>query len=287
MIVAGIDAGARAIKVVLVDSESGGAIGWAIGDQGTDPATRASELFERALAEQGLSEIEVAALVATGYARGAVREADSTVTEITCHARGVRHALPETRTVIELGGQDSKVVWLDEDGSVRDFSMNDRCAAGSGRFLEVLAARLQADIAELGALAAQSHAPTAINSTCVVFAENEVTGLLATGALACDVAAGALASLASRAATLVGARGTPPVVMTGGVALVSGMAEAIEVAIGLPVEVAPRPQFTGALGAALIARDGISAAGDGRPTPAGIEGRIHGRPDGKGRPAGR
>ncbi|MFB3881515.1 MAG: acyl-CoA dehydratase activase [Armatimonadota bacterium] len=287
MIVAGVDAGARAIKVVLLDPRSGAVVGRAIATQGTDPAARASALLTGALAERGLSRQELAALVATGYARGAMREASSTVTEITCHARGVRQLAPETRTVVEIGAQDSKVIWLDERGGVRDFAMNDRCAAGSGRFLEVLAARLQTDIAELGALAAGGRAPATINSTCAVFADNEVTGLLATGASPADIAAGVVRSLASRVGAMVGARAVPPVALTGGVALIPGISEALAEAIGVPVSIPPDPQFTGALGAALIATDewaagrGLGQARDcgrgprGRPALARVEGSRH------------
>jgi predicted CoA-substrate-specific enzyme activase len=210
-------------------------------------------LLSAVLSEHALQPGKLARVVATGYARQAVIEAQATVTEITCHARGVTYLLPGTSTIIEIGGQDSKVIFLEADGSVRDFAMNERCAAGSGRFLEVLAPRLGVGLHALGALAAESNEPAAVNSTCVVFAENEITGLLATGAAAADVAAGTLASLASRVAAMVGVRVRSPVVMTGGVALVPGMAAALEAAVGLPVETSPDAQFTGALGAALLA----------------------------------
>lgn len=253
MIVAGIDAGARAIKLVVLEAETRAVVGRGLVDQGLNPAARASQLLSAALSEHRLQSHELARVVATGYARQAVIEAQTTVTEITCHARGVTHLLPGTSTIIEIGGQDSKVIFLAADGSVRDFAMNERCAAGSGRFLEVLAPRLGVRLSELGALAAESNQPASVNSTCVVFAENEITGLLATGAAAADVAAGTLASLASRVAALLAGQAAPPIAMAGGVALVPGMAAALEAAIGLPVETAPEAQFTGALGAALLA----------------------------------
>lgn len=258
MIVAGIDAGARAIKLVVMEADTRAVVGRGLMDQGIDPAARVSQLLTAVLSEHGLPPEALARVVATGYARQAVTEAQATVTEITCHARGVTHVLTGTRTIIEIGGQDSKVIFLEADGSVRDFAMNERCAAGSGRFLEVLAPRLGVGLHELGALAAESDHPAAVNSTCVVFAENEITGLLATGAAAADVAAGTLASLASRVAAMVGLRAPSPLVMTGGVAQVPGMALALETALGLPVDIAPDAQFTGALGAALLAEERMS-----------------------------
>jgi predicted CoA-substrate-specific enzyme activase len=255
VIVAGVDAGARAIKVVLLDADSREVVASGVTDQGVDPGRRAAELLGRVRSDQGLAREHIGGTVATGYARNAIEGIDTTITEITCHARGVSHLLPGTRTVIEIGGQDSKVLHLDGRGVVRDFAMNDRCAAGSGRFLEVLASRLGLSIQALGEMTAQSRQPAPINSTCVVFAETEITGLLATGATPADIAAGVLTSIASRVATLVGSKVVTPVVLTGGVALIPGMASALQQSLGQPVSVAPDPQFTGALGAALLAAE--------------------------------
>jgi predicted CoA-substrate-specific enzyme activase len=259
MITAGVDAGARAIKVALWDRASQTMLGFGVMDQGADPRQRASRLLAEALAGQAISLSEVAGIVATGYARQAVVEATATVTEITCHARGVRQVRPEARTVVEIGGQDSKVIYLDPEGGMRDFAMNDRCAAGSGRFLEMLALRLGVGWEELGDLARESRAPAPISSTCMVFAENEITGLLATGAPPADVVAGVQAAIASRLGAMVGTRATPPVVLTGGVALVPGLAEALEQALGQAVALCPQPQLTGALGAALLAAEAAPA----------------------------
>lgn len=256
MIVAGVDAGARAIKVVLLDTDSREVAASGVTDQGVDPGRRAADLLARIRNERGLARERVARTVATGYGRTAVESADTTITEITCHARGVSHLLPGTRTVIEVGGQDSKALHLDGRGVVRDFAMNDRCAAGSGRFLEVLAGRLGVSLRALGELTSLSRRPAPINSTCVVFAETEITGLLATGAAPADIAAGVLASIAARVATMAGGKLTSPIVLTGGVALVPGMAWALTQSLGEPVSVAPDPQFTGALGAALLAAEG-------------------------------
>jgi len=255
VICAGIDAGSRATKVVLLESPAGRVVASGLVDQGLNPDAVAAALLRRVLAESELTRHAIRRIIATGYARSAVSSAHTTVTEITCQARAVCSLVPEARTVIDIGGQDSKVLHLDEAGEVRDFAMNDRCAAGSGRFLEVLAARFQVGLEALGELAARSHTPAPINSTCVVFAETEIIGLLAAGAEPSDIAAGVAASIATRIAALAAGRATPPVILTGGVALVPNMAAALSATLRQPIRVAPTPQFTGALGAALIAAD--------------------------------
>ena len=253
MLTAGIDAGSRALKILLWDDARRSPLASALRDQGTDHHAQARRLFDELLASADLARSDVARIVATGTGRSAVAFADSTVTEITCHAVGVRHHVPDAATVIEIGGQDSKLLRLQSDGTVRDFAMNDRCAAGTGRFLEVVAARLGVPLEALGDLARAAPAPAPVSSTCVVFAETEIIGLLASGASPEAVAAGVQAALASRVASMLGCCAEEPLVFTGGVALVPGMAEALASALGLAVRVSPDPQFTGALGAALIA----------------------------------
>jgi len=253
MITAGIDGGSRAVKVVIWNRESKRILGTAIGDQGIDHDRAAESLFARALETAGLERSDVGSIVATGYARKLIACADKTVTEITCHAVGARHVLPETRSVIEIGGQDSKFLRLAADGAVRDFSMNDRCAAGTGRFLEVVAERLETSLGELGLLASKSTEPAVISSMCVVFAETEIIGLLAGGVGPADIVAGVQAAMARRVVALAGRNAVAPVVFTGGVALVSGMRRALAGALGQPVTVCPDPQLTGAIGAALLA----------------------------------
>jgi len=249
---AGIDAGSRTIKIVLL--RAGEVIARGIADQGIAQEAEIERLYARVLQEAEVERDAVRA-VATGYARNLARGAEKTVTEITCHARGVARLAPEARTVVEIGGQDSKLLWLEPGGLARDFAMNDRCAAGSGRFLETVAARLSVPLPELGALAARSTAPATINSTCVVFAETEIIGLLAAGTSPQDIAAGIQGSLARRVAVLAGGQIVPPVYFTGGVALVPGMGAALEEAFGCSVNIPPDPQYTGALGAALLAEE--------------------------------
>ena len=191
--------------------------------------------------------------MATGYGRHAIRFANTAVTEITCHARGVHHLAPDARTIIEIGGQDSKVICLEDGGHVRDFAMNDRCAAGTGRFLEMVATRLDMSWEKLAELGRQSKAPALISNMCVVFAETEIIGLLAEGKPLPDVVAGVQNAIATRVSALAGRFISPPVYFTGGVALQPGMARALEEVLACPVQVAPQPQYTGALGAALSA----------------------------------
>jgi len=253
MICAGIDAGSRSLKVVLFDSERSQILSTGIADQGVEQQRLAAELFEQTLAQAKLKREQISGIIATGYGRNAVRFANTTITEITCHAQGVHHLAPGARTIIEIGGQDSKIIILEEGGRVRDFAMNDRCAAGSGRFLEVVASRLAVDLRTLGELSRQSRAPAQISSMCVVFAETEIIGLLAEGISAPDIAAGVQNAIASRVMTTAQRALTGPVYFTGGVALQSGMLRALETALNLPVQVAPLPQYTGALGAAILA----------------------------------
>jgi (R)-2-hydroxyacyl-CoA dehydratese activating ATPase len=255
MICAGVDAGSRAIKALLYDAGRQRVLGTAIADQGVDQARLARGVFERMLNEAGVADGAVTATVATGYGRAAVRFANTTITEITCHARGVHHLAPDVRTVIEIGGQDSKVIWLESAGRVRDFAMNDRCAAGTGRFLEVVASRLEVDLAQFGALCRQSVKPALISNTCVVFAETEIIGLLAEGAAVPDIAAGVQDAIVSRVIAMAGRLVQEPVYFTGGVALLEGMGRALENALGVPARIAPMPQYTGALGAAILAAE--------------------------------
>ncbi len=254
MICAGIDAGSRAIKVVLFDHTQAQVIGSGITDQGVEQPRLAETVYDETLRKAGLGRAQIHAVVATGYGRNRVAFADTTITEITCHARGVHHVAPEARSIIEIGGQDSKVIRLEDGGRVRDFAMNDRCAAGTGRFLEMLAMRLGVDWSALSELSLQSTKPSLISNTCVVFAETEIIGLLAEGVPAADIAAGVQNSIATRVTAMAGRALESPVVFTGGVALQPGMVRALESAANAPVQTALQPQFTGALGAAILAR---------------------------------
>lgn len=253
MISAGIDAGSRSTKVVLFDSERRKILAHGIVDQGIEQARLAEELLERNCQEAKVPRSAISGIVATGYGRNALKFASTTITEITCHARGVHHLDPEVRTIIEIGGQDSKCISLENGGRVRDFGMNDRCAAGSGRFLEMVATRLGVGLEDLGELGRSSRKAAMISSMCVVFAETEIIGLLAEGVAPPDIAAGVQNAIASRVAALAGRAVAPPVCFTGGVALQRGMVSALEAVLQCTVRVSSMPQYTGALGAAILA----------------------------------
>lgn len=253
MIAAGIDAGSRTIKVCLLGAGTLEPVAWGLADQGVEQEALARRLFDKVLADHDIAPDRVTCTVATGYGRNILSFADKVVTEITCQARGVRRLAPEAMTIVDIGGQDSKVIRLEADGAVRDFAMNERCAAGTGRFLEIVADRLGVTLDALGDMAAASASPATVTSTCAVFAETEIVSLLATGTARDDIAAGVQAALASRVHTMAGGRNEAPIYFTGGVALLHGMVRALEAAFGEHVSAAPRPQFTAALGAALIA----------------------------------
>lgn len=253
MICAGIDAGSRLLKMILWDAATGKAVASDLAEQGVDHNGLATRRFTRLLRQARRSRLKVARIVATGYARHAIRLADTTVTEITCHACGIHHLAPQARAVIEIGGQDSKLLRLDDHGTVLDFTMNDRCAAGTGRFLEMVAQQLKMRLEDLGKLAGRSKRPAAISNMCIVFAETEIIGLLAGGTRPADIVAGVQRAIATRVAAMAGSRLARPIVFTGGVALVPGMQAALAAVLKHPVFIAPQPHFTGALGAAILA----------------------------------
>ncbi|MCL2104686.1 MAG: acyl-CoA dehydratase activase [Kiritimatiellaeota bacterium] len=243
----GIDAGSRATKLVAVDAD-GTVVRHAVVDQTVQPAVTAKELFDATC-----DVSEVGCCIATGHARNMLAFADRAVTEITCHARGCASLYPGAGAIIEIGGQDSKFIRL-RQGRVHDFVMNDRCAAGTGRFLEVMAVRLGMSLATLRDVPG-TPPPVTVSSMCVVFAETEVIGLLATGAPPTAIMRGVQRAVATRVVAMMGERGRlqGDLIFTGGVAQVYGMKEELESVLGCPLRIPEMPQFTGALGAALIA----------------------------------
>ena len=250
MFYAGIDMGSRMVKMVVVN-EHQCPVFQEMTEQSVRPAETAKRLFEKAC-----KRFPIAQCIATGYARQMASFADSALTEITCHAKGCVALYPRAEVIIEVGGQDSKLIWI-EKGGVRDFVMNDRCAAGTGRFLETAAVRLGLDVTNLGdALAETSKVkPVAINNMCVVFAETEIIGLLTTGTSPASIMKGVQNAVATRLVSMMGERPAirGDIVFTGGVACVQGMKEALRKALGKPLKIPAHPQFTGALGAALLA----------------------------------
>jgi len=258
MFCTGIDVGSRAIKIVVLDAKRRAVAASGVADQGVRQAELVEGLYASLLKDSDIPRNAISRTVATGYGRYTLDFADEVVTEIRCHSVGTRFHLPDVRTVIDIGGQDSKLIRLDERGNVRDFSMNDRCAAGTGCFLEMVARRLGLAPDELGKAVQRSAKPAAISSMCVVFAETEIVSLLAEGAAAEDIVAGVQKAVAERVSTMAGRALEGPVAFTGGVALVPGMAEALEGVLGTSVTVPAEPQMTGALGAALIAANGLA-----------------------------
>lgn len=253
MITAGIDVGSLSTDAVLLGDE--GVLAYSIVSTGAQAQAAAERAFEEALERAGLGRSDVGFLVATGYGRMGVPFADAQVTEISCHACGAAFLEPEARTVIDIGGQDSKVIRIGPGGSVVDFLMNDKCAAGTGRFLEVMAERLELSVSSLGEEDLQAERAAEISSMCTVFAESEVVSLIAQGVPRCEIVRGLHRSIAERTAGMANRLGVvPKVMMTGGVAKNKGVVRALSERLGVEIVVPEEPQIVGALGAALIAR---------------------------------
>lgn len=249
----GIDSGSRALKLVLLDASAMKFVDSLLCPQGVDLAALAEEKIKELLNANSLERSKIAYTVATGYARNLISGVDAVITEITCHAAGVYSNYPSARTIIEIGGQDSKVIFLEKQGSVRDFVMNDKCAAGTGRFLEMASEKLGMELSGNNCFKARQASACPISSMCAVFAESEIIGYMAGGKNPEDIMAGVQDSIAARLSSMAGASVEDDVVFTGGVANVPGMKEAISGKIGKNIITAENPQFTGAYGAAVLA----------------------------------
>ena len=248
----GIDIGSTASKcIMLEDSKEIVAKSLIDVGAGTSGPQRA---IDQVLAEAGKSRDEMAFILATGYGRNSLEEfADDQMSELSCHGKGAGFLFPQVRTVIDIGGQDVKVMRV-ENGVMTNFQMNDKCAAGTGRFLDVMARVLEVDVQDLGTLGAQSTKYVGISSTCTVFAESEVISQLSMGTDKCDIINGIHQSVASRVAGLAHRIGVQDqVVMTGGVAQNTGVVNALQEALGREIHTSPLTQYNGALGAALFA----------------------------------
>jgi len=254
LLLAGIDIGAATAKAVILNANR--ILSSHVIPTGESVANAAESVMRETLEAIHLPIESIDYVVATGYGRRAVTFADEVITEISCHAKGVNMLMPLARTVIDIGGQDSKVIEIDEKGNIVNFTMNDKCAAGTGRFLEVMARVLNADIEDIGALALKGKEPCQISNTCTVFAESEMVGLRAEGKSREDILAGIHSAMAHRVAIMGSSMGfRDQVVFTGGVARNAGMKKALQDRIGRQVLVPENPQVVGALGAAIIARD--------------------------------
>ena len=254
---AGIDIGSTMTKVVIMND---GIISSIIGPTGPEQRRLANRVMENALNQAGLPFEAITYLVATGYGRINVPFADKQVTEISCHAKGVAYLFPECKTIIDIGGQDSKGITI-AHGRPTDFVMNDKCAAGTGRFLEVIAEALGITIEDLGGMALKSKQPAQISNICTVFAEQEVVARLAEGVPLNDLVAGILESLASRISRMVKRlKVANEVVITGGGAKNAGLVKALSDKLGYATLVPPEPLITGAVGAALLGKDIVQKA---------------------------
>jgi (R)-2-hydroxyacyl-CoA dehydratese activating ATPase len=253
--VAGVDVGSTQTKAVIID-ENRAIVGRALVDMETSMTTVADDAFRAALEQAGITEADVVYVAGTGYGRYKVTFGREQVTEITCHARGAVTLFPNTRTVIDIGGQDTKAIRVAPDGRVEDFTMNDKCAAGTGRFLGAASYALEMPLSELGALALKSTNPVRITTTCTVFAESEIISHLAKGNLPEDVLMGVHRAIASRCASLAQRVGVvSEVTFTGGVSRNVAMVKLLEEELRTPLNVSPEAHFCGALGAALFAHD--------------------------------
>ena len=249
---AGIDIGSTMTKVVIFSDKVEASF---IGPTGPEHRKLANKVMEEALARAQLKFEDLRYIVATGYGRINVPFADRQVTEITCHAKGLHHLLPTVKTIVDIGGQDSKGIKIN-DGKVTSFVMNDKCAAGTGRFLEIIADSLGVPLEKLGEISLTADRAAEISSTCTVFAEHEVINKLASGETIPNLIAGIHESVATRVYALVNKlKIEPDVAITGGGAKNIGLVKALEVKFGFPILVPPEPLITGALGAALVGKE--------------------------------
>ena len=250
--VAGVDLGAATAKAVIIRGKK--VLSFSIMPTGHSVSEAGDSVLKKSLARAGLSFDDLKYIVSTGCGRRSVSFANRTVTEIICHAAGIASIMPQARSIIDIGGQDSKAIRLDDRGNVINFVMNDKCAAGTGRFLEVMARVLDVEISDMGVMSLASQDPCRISSTCTIFAESEVVSLRADGRSREDLFAGIHRAMSHRVAIMGKSVGfEKEVVFTGGVAKNIGIRRAIENEIGLQVLVPEEPQITGALGAAILA----------------------------------
>jgi (R)-2-hydroxyacyl-CoA dehydratese activating ATPase len=256
---AGIDIGSTMTKAAIMDRENIAAA--VISLTGPEHRKLANRVMEEALVKAGLKLDDITFIIATGYGRINVPFADKQVTEISCHARGVHFQIPSARTIIDVGGQDCKGIKLNGKGKIIDFVMNDKCAAGAGRFIELMAETLGVKLEDMGRLSLAAKEDTFISSTCTVFAEQEVMTRLSEGVPIENLIAGIHKSIAIRIAGLVNRiKIEPDVVLTGGGAKNAGLAKALEDKIGTAVKIPPEPLMTGAIGAAILAREAADQA---------------------------
>jgi (R)-2-hydroxyacyl-CoA dehydratese activating ATPase len=259
---AGVDVGSTQTKAVIVD-DAMRIVGRSLIATGANVTRAAESAYRQACAAAGLDPRDVGYVVGTGYGRYKVTFGDTQITEITCHARGAHAVFPATRTVLDMGGQDTKAIKVGADGSVSDFSMNDKCAAGTGRFLSAAADVTGVGLDELGSISLSATNPVRLTSVCTVFVESDIMSYLAQRKTIEDILGGVHKAIATRTMSLVRRVGVEEeITFTGGVSRNVGMVRALEAVLGRPINVSPEGHFMGALGAALFAleRAGAKAA---------------------------
>jgi predicted CoA-substrate-specific enzyme activase len=258
MLVAGIDIGSITTEALLFDKDKG-ILGYKIVQTGADSKKSAETALENVLAYPAKQSSDISYIVATGCGRKRAAFAQQSITEITCIARGVNHLFPEARTIIDIGGQDTKVIRIDEKGRVVEFEMNDKCAAGTGRFIEVMAKALDVDLDKIGDISLHHKKDVAISSICTVFAESEVISLVSEGEVIEDIVYGIHKAIADRTMGLINRLGgvEEGVIMTGGVAKNIGVVKALENILGTQLKIHVEPQIVGALGAAILALEKV------------------------------
>ena len=256
---AGVDVGSTQTKAIIID-EDARIVGRALIDTGANVVQAAESAYVEAIAEGDVDDEEVEYVVGTGYGRYRVTFGNSQVTEISCHGRGAVHLFPDTRTVLDMGGQDTKAISVTAGGEITDFCMNDKCAAGTGRFLGAASAALDIPLDELGPVSLRGTRPIKISTTCTVFAESEVLAWIGKGKKIEDILWGVHQSIASRSVALMRRVGLDDeITFTGGVSRNEGMVKALEERLGKRLNISDECHYMGALGAAMFALDEVLA----------------------------
>ncbi|MFA4836385.1 MAG: acyl-CoA dehydratase activase [Dehalococcoidia bacterium] len=258
MIVAGVDIGSRGSKTVIM--QDGRMLSYSICETGPESAKSAYLTMNEALKGTVLSLTDIEYVVGTGYGRVLIPFANENISEISCHAKGANWFLPSVRTILDMGGQDCKAINVDEKGRVTRFIMNDKCAGGTGRFLEVMADVLQVPLQEIGPMALQSRENIPFNTICAVFAKSEALSLLKKGTHESDILAGLYSAIATRCHNLLKRISIDSeFTITGGIAKNTGMVKTLEDKLGMKALLAEDPQIAGAVGAALFAAERLAA----------------------------
>ncbi|MEK7468652.1 MAG: acyl-CoA dehydratase activase [Planctomycetota bacterium] len=261
---AGVDVGSTQTKAVILDSNRE-IVGRALAMTGANVSKAAEKMFNEALASSGLKREQIGYVIGTGYGRYKVTFGDSQVTEISCHARGAHFMFPGTRTVIDIGGQDTKAIRVGANGEVVDFAMNDKCAAGTGRFLSASAEVLDLPLEKIGPLALEGKDPVRLSTVCTVFVESDIMSYLAQGKKVPDILAGVHRAIAARTMSLLQRIGLgPEYSMTGGVTRNVGMVAALEEKLKAPLNISADSHYMGAIGAALFALERAETASRGK-----------------------